>query len=68
MVLVEKGKLHDDRAGRERVDESDILESARIHHGLKRMDEVEYAVLERNGDISIMPKQGSSGSSEKKVA
>ena len=66
MVLVEKGRLHQDRARTERVDESDVLESARIHHGLERMDQIKYAVLERNGEISIIPAQGSSDSSEKK--
>ncbi len=39
-----------------RVDEEDILEAARSLHGLERMDQIKYAVVERNGEISIIPK------------
>jgi uncharacterized membrane protein YcaP (DUF421 family) len=38
------------------VDEGDILEAARHLHGLERMDQVKYAVLERSGGISIVPR------------
>jgi uncharacterized membrane protein YcaP (DUF421 family) len=38
------------------VDESDILEAARRLHGLRRLDQIEYAVVERSGDISIIPR------------
>jgi uncharacterized membrane protein YcaP (DUF421 family) len=38
-----------------RVDERDILESARPSRGLERMDQIKYAVLERSGRISIIP-------------
>ena len=39
-----------------RVDEADIVEAARELHGLERLDQVRYAVLERDGQISIVPK------------
>ena len=39
-----------------RVDESDIVEAAREWHGLERLDQVRYAVLKRDGQISIVPK------------
>lgn len=40
-----------------RVDEEDILNAARQLQGLERMDQIKYAVLERNGDITIVPRQ-----------
>jgi uncharacterized membrane protein YcaP (DUF421 family) len=39
-----------------RVDESDILASARELQGIERLDQIKYAVLERNGGITIIPK------------
>ena len=38
-----------------KVDEEDILEAARILHGLEKMEQVKYAVLEKDGSISIIP-------------
>jgi uncharacterized membrane protein YcaP (DUF421 family) len=43
-----------------RVDEKDVLVAARENHGLERMDQIKYAVLERSGGISIIPKERSS--------
>jgi uncharacterized membrane protein YcaP (DUF421 family) len=38
------------------VEESDILEAGRLLHGLERMSQMKFAVLERDGAISIIPK------------
>ena len=57
LIIVRRGKPIDDRMQRERVDEADILEAGREKHGLKSLDEMEYAVLERHGDITVVPKQ-----------
>lgn len=56
VVLVDGGRLIDDRLERAGVDESDILEAARSSQGLERLDQIKYAVLERGGDISIIPQ------------
>ena|SRR5687767_2049013 len=56
LILVDQGKLLKDRMDKCRVDESEILTAARMSQGLKAMDEIQYAILERNGDISIIPK------------
>lgn len=56
VVLVENGKLLRHRAGKEKIDEGDILSAARKWHGLERMDQVKYAILEKNGGITIVPK------------
>ena len=58
VVLVANGKLLKHRMNRERVDSEDILEEARKRHGISRIDQIKYAVLERNGSISIIPSEG----------
>ena len=39
-----------------RVEEGDILEAGRLLHGLERMNQMKFAVLERDGAISVIPK------------
>ena len=56
LVLLENGKPLKDRMVKVRVDESDILAAARELQGLERLDQIKYAVLERSGGISIIPK------------
>jgi uncharacterized membrane protein YcaP (DUF421 family) len=56
LILVKDGELMKDRMYRSRVDEDDILEAARRLQGLARMDQIAYAVLERNGGITVIPK------------
>lgn len=55
--LMRNGKLLEDRMEKERVDEDDILEAARLSHGLERLDQIRAAVLERRGSISIIPAE-----------
>jgi uncharacterized membrane protein YcaP (DUF421 family) len=57
LILVEDGRLIKERVEQSRVDEEDILAAARQSQGIERMDQIKYAVLERNGGISIIPKQ-----------
>ena len=57
LLIVEHGRLLALRARKARVDEQDILETARTSHGLERLDQIEYAVLERNGHISVIPRE-----------
>lgn len=57
LVILEDGKPLKDRLGKVRVDESDILAAARESQGLERLDQIKYAVLERSGGISIIPKE-----------
>ncbi len=61
MVIVEDGRPLKDRMDKARIDEEDILTAARELQGLARMDQIQYAVLERSGGISVIPKQGSRG-------
>lgn len=43
---------------RQRITDDDVMEKAR-DQGLKTLDEIKTAVLERNGEISILPKEDS---------
>lgn len=33
-----------------------ILEAARSSQGLERIDQIKFAILEKNGSISVIPK------------
>lgn len=55
VLLIEDGRLLRDHMKNARVDESDILDEARKWRGLERLEQIKYAVLERNGGISIIP-------------
>ncbi len=57
MIIVENGKPLKDRMDKARIDEADILEAAREMQGLERSDQIKYAVLERSGRITIIPKE-----------
>ena len=56
VVIVESGKPIQAFLKKTRIDEYDILAAARESQGLERMDQIKYAVLERDGKISIIPK------------
>jgi uncharacterized membrane protein YcaP (DUF421 family) len=56
IILIENGRMLRDRMNRERVDEGDIMEAARELRGLERLDQIKYAVLEKNGGITIVPR------------
>jgi len=55
LVLVDKGVPLKKRMEKTKVDEEDVLEAARSLHGLEKMEQVKYAVLEKDGTISIIP-------------
>jgi uncharacterized membrane protein YcaP (DUF421 family) len=42
---------------RARITEEEVLEAARRTHGLERMDEIKFAILEASGRISIIPRR-----------
>jgi uncharacterized membrane protein YcaP (DUF421 family) len=56
VVIVEDGRPLAERMRKSRVDEADILEEARRAQGIESLDQVKYAVLERGGGISVIPK------------
>jgi len=57
MIILESGEVLRERTSKARVDDSDILESARQLQGIERLDQIRYAVLEANGTITVVGKQ-----------
>jgi uncharacterized membrane protein YcaP (DUF421 family) len=67
LILVEDGRPLQERLERQQIDASEILCSAREHHGLERMDQIRYAILERSGAISIIPRRDNGSPAEKEM-
>ena len=57
VVLVAQGKVLAEQLARNHIDESEILEVARSSQGISRMEQIDYAILEESGTISILPKR-----------
>jgi uncharacterized membrane protein YcaP (DUF421 family) len=57
LVLIEDGDVIDDRLEKARVDLEDILQQARETQGIERLEQIKYAVLEKSGGISVIPRQ-----------
>lgn len=58
LVILRNGVPLRERMHMERVDEEDILSAARETRGLERLAQIKRAVLEKNGTISIVPRDG----------
>ncbi|HYH56458.1 MAG TPA: YetF domain-containing protein [Anseongella sp.] len=56
LIVVENGKPLKTRMRKSGVDEEDILEAARLNFGIMTMQQIKYAILERDGEISIIPE------------
>ncbi|MDH1265218.1 YetF domain-containing protein [Pseudomonas sp. GD03944] len=55
LIVVEQGVPLESRLKEARLRLDDVMESAREKHGLERLDQIKYAIVERNGKISIIP-------------
>ena len=58
LVILRHGVPLKERMHVERVDDDDILSAARKTRGIERLDDIERAILEKNGAISIVPRRG----------
>ena len=54
--LMERGRKDERAMDAERVDDDDILEAARLLQGVTTLADVDAAVVERGGGISVMPR------------
>lgn len=54
-TVMADGEVIKQRMDRERLDLEDILEAARRQCGLTEVNAIRYAVLERDGSISVIP-------------
>jgi uncharacterized membrane protein YcaP (DUF421 family) len=55
LIILQDGKPIAERLRKCRIDEADILHAARENHGLERLEQIRFAILERSGGISIIP-------------
>lgn len=58
LVILEDGQPIERRMRRARVEPADILAAGRRAHGIERLDQIKYAVLEQGGSISVVPRRG----------
>ena len=54
-VLIQKGKIMEDRLKKQRYTIDGLLEELRVN-GIFSLDEIEYAILETSGQISVIKK------------
>ena len=57
VVIVDHGRMLEDRAKREGVTLTEVLTAGRETHGLERLEQIKYAILERHGGISVIPAE-----------
>lgn len=55
-ILIERGRTLQDRLDRHHVTVDDILQHARASQGIRSIEQIDYAILERSGSISVIPK------------
>jgi uncharacterized membrane protein YcaP (DUF421 family) len=56
-IIVENGKLLRERLRHARLVEADIMEAARSSQGIEKLEEIKFAIIERNGKISVIPRE-----------
>jgi uncharacterized membrane protein YcaP (DUF421 family) len=56
-IIVENGKLLHQRLRHARLVEADIMEAARSSQGVEKIEEIKFAIIERNGKISIIARE-----------
>jgi uncharacterized membrane protein YcaP (DUF421 family) len=57
LIVVEHGRPLARRLYLAHLREEDVLAAARRHHGLTSLEDIRYAILETNGEISIVPER-----------
>lgn len=59
VIILEHGQPIPERLQEAGLFEADILEAARRLQGIQKLEEIRYAVLEKNGAITIIPEERS---------
>jgi uncharacterized membrane protein YcaP (DUF421 family) len=55
LIVVQDGRLLPGRLRKARLTADEILAAARRIHGIERLEDIKFAILEASGDISIIP-------------
>ncbi|BBP53443.1 DUF421 domain-containing protein [Pseudomonas brassicacearum] len=56
-VIVEDGRILQGRMRHARLVEADIMEAARSSQGIETLEQIKFAIIERNGKISVIAKE-----------
>lgn len=56
-VIVEDGRVLQGRMRHARLVEADIMEAARSSQGIETLEQIKFAIIERNGKISVIAKE-----------
>lgn len=56
VILLQNGEWQVSSINQVRVDDTDVMASARSKN-IKTLDQIKYAILERNGGITVIPKK-----------
>ncbi|MDG9930713.1 MULTISPECIES: YetF domain-containing protein [Pseudomonas] len=57
VIVVEHGRPLENRLKAARIKTEDILEAAREKQGIDRIDQIKFAIIEKNGAISVVPEE-----------
>ncbi|HWH87748.1 MAG TPA: YetF domain-containing protein [Pseudomonas sp.] len=60
-IIVENGKLLHRRLRHARLVEADVMEAARSSQGIETLEQIKFAIIERNGKISVIRQDPESG-------
>ncbi|MDO7899365.1 DUF421 domain-containing protein [Pseudomonas citrulli] len=58
-IIVEDGRILRGRLRHARLVEEDIMEAARASQGIETLEQIKFAIIERNGKISVIAKESS---------
>ncbi|AXP03329.1 MULTISPECIES: DUF421 domain-containing protein [Pseudomonas] len=56
-IIVENGRILQGRMRHARLVEEDIMEAARSSQGIETLEQIKFAIIERNGKISVIAKE-----------
>jgi uncharacterized membrane protein YcaP (DUF421 family) len=57
LIILKDGKPIEDRMEKSGVDVAEVLTAARELQGLERLEQIKFAILERGGVITIIPRE-----------
>ena len=64
VVLVDDGRILEDRLAHYHLTADDVVTAGREQHGLRSLGEVQWAVLEVSGGISVVPRDRPTAASD----
>ena len=57
IILIENGRPVGSQLRNAGVSEDDVMKTARLGHGIERIEDIKFAILEAGGSISIIPRE-----------